>query len=67
MVAMVDEELYTVPEVAARLKVSTYTVLNWLRAGRLKGYRPGGRKAGWRVSASDLQRFLTAARPDQTE
>ena len=57
MVAMADE-LLRVPEVAARLKVSTWTVLNYLRGGRLRGHRPGGTKAGWRVRDSDLERFI---------
>ena len=58
MVAMVDERLYTVPEVAEKLRVSTWTVLNWLRAGQLKGFRAGGTKAGWRIRESDLQRYV---------
>ncbi len=58
MVAMTEDRLLTVPEVAERLRVSTYSVLNWLRAGRLVGYRPGGRKAGWRIRSSDVDRFL---------
>ena len=58
---MVAEELLTVSEVAARLRVSEYTIRNWLRAGRLKGYRPGGTKAGWRIKATNLAQFVAAA------
>jgi len=58
MVTMVDERLYTVPEVAEQLRISTYSVLNWLRAGQLKGFRAGGTKAGWRIRESDLQRYI---------
>jgi excisionase family DNA binding protein len=65
MVAMVDERAYTVPEVADRLRVSTWTVYNWLKAGRLGGYRLGGTKAGWRVSASDLERFIAERRAER--
>ncbi|MGD9889683.1 MAG: hypothetical protein AB7U18_00130 [Dehalococcoidia bacterium] len=31
----------------------------WLRDGKLVGRRLGGRRAGWRIRASDLDRFLT--------
>ncbi len=61
---VMDEQLYTVREVAARLRVSEYTVREWLRGGRLKGYRPGGTKAGWRVSDAEVRRFLTASGSD---
>jgi len=63
---MVTEELFTVREVAERLKVHEETVRRWLGAGELKGYRPGGKKTGWRIAASDLDRFIkgTANRPD---
>ena len=58
---MVDERMFTVPDVAARLQVSEETVRTWLRSGRLRGLRPGGRRAGWRVRQSDLERFMAAA------
>jgi len=63
---MVEDELLNVVEVAARLRVTDWTVREYLRSGRLKGYRPGGRKAGWRVRASDLEQFIEASanRPD---
>jgi excisionase family DNA binding protein len=55
---MADEQVLTVPEVADRLRVSTATVTNWLREGRLRGYRLGGTKAGWRIEVSDLDKFI---------
>ncbi|MGD9893134.1 MAG: helix-turn-helix domain-containing protein [Dehalococcoidia bacterium] len=55
---MTDDRTFTVGEVAARLRVSTATVTNWLRDGRLRGYRIGGTRAGWRVEANDLDRFI---------
>ena len=58
---MVDEDVLTVPEVAQRLRLSEDTVRIWLRSGRLRGFRPGGTKAGWRVRASDMKRFITDA------
>jgi excisionase family DNA binding protein len=58
---MADEEVLTVPEVAKRLRLSEYSVRNYLRAGRLRGYRPGGTRAGWRIPMSELQRFIAEA------
>jgi excisionase family DNA binding protein len=53
------EELLRVPQVAERLGLSPATVLAWLRAGRLKGFRAGGTRAGWRIPASEIERFIT--------
>jgi excisionase family DNA binding protein len=51
------EDLYTVKEVATKLKVSERAVLDWLRAGQLRGLRAG---RAWRVKESDLEAFLEA-------
>ena len=58
---MIDDKLLTVHDVADQLSVSEYTIRNWLNSGRLKGFRPGGDKAGWRVRASDLHAFIEGA------
>ena len=58
MVTMTDEQTLTVAEVASRLRVSTATVTNWLRERKLRGYRLGGKKAGWRIDASEVERFV---------
>ena len=63
MVTMTDEQLLTVEQVAKRLQVTEWTVRNWLRQGRLRGLQPGGRKAGWRIRPSDLERFLAESEP----
>jgi excisionase family DNA binding protein len=57
---MVDssDQLLTVREIAERVKVNDVTVQRWLRSGRLKGMRPGGRRTGWRIAESELRRFL---------
>jgi excisionase family DNA binding protein len=55
---MTDERLYTVDHVAAYLQVNQYTVRRWLREGQLGGFRLGGRSAGWRIRASELERFI---------
>ena len=55
---MNEERLFTVAEVAARLRTSQETIRRWLRSGRLRGIRLGGTRAGYRIAESDLQRFL---------
>ena len=55
---MTEERLYTVQEVAGRLKTTPETVRRWLRSGRLRGIRLGGTKLGYRIAETDLQRFL---------
>jgi excisionase family DNA binding protein len=59
---MAEDRALTVPEVAERLSLSEWTVRQWLRTGRLKGYQLGGRRAGWRVDESDLRAFLEHAK-----
>jgi excisionase family DNA binding protein len=49
------EELFTVMEVAERLKVRQRTVKRWLLSGQLHGLK-AGRK--WRVKPSAIERFL---------
>lgn len=46
-----------VPEIAARMRVSEYTVRRWLRSRRLRGILIG-RKVGWRIPVSEFQRFI---------
>ena len=57
-----EDEWFTVSEIAAKLKVTEQTVRRWLRAGALPGRNFGG-KAGYRVRGSDLAAFL-ARRPE---
>jgi excisionase family DNA binding protein len=58
---MNEQRLLTVREVAERLRSSPETVRRWLRQGKLRGFRPGGTKLGYRVPESELQRFLQLA------
>jgi excisionase family DNA binding protein len=53
-----NERLLTVREVAERLRSSSETVRRWLRQGKLRGFRPGGTKLGYRVPESELERFI---------
>jgi excisionase family DNA binding protein len=55
---MTGQHLLTVREVAERLRSSPETVRRWLRLGKLRGFRPGGTKLGYRVSEDELQRFM---------
>jgi excisionase family DNA binding protein len=57
---MTEQRLLTVREVAERIRSSPETVRRWLRQGKLRGFRPGGTKLGYRVPESELQRFLQA-------
>jgi excisionase family DNA binding protein len=52
-----EREWLTVAEIAERLRVSEVTVRRWLREGALVGRQLGGR-AGWRVAATELERFM---------
>jgi excisionase family DNA binding protein len=58
---MPEQRLLTVREVAQRLRSSPETVRRWLRQGKLRGFRPGGTKLGYRVPERELQRFLAGA------
>ena len=55
---MADDELLTVPEVAATLRLNEQTVRKWLREGRLPGIYLGTRTAGWRVRRTDVAAFI---------
>ncbi len=54
---MTEERWYTVEEIVDLLKVHEQTVRRWLRDGQLRGVLLG-RKAGYRVRATDLDAFL---------
>ena len=53
-----SEDLLTVPEVAAMLRLNEQTARKWLRDGRLPGIYLGTRTAGWRIQREDVTRFL---------
>ena len=50
-----DMILYSVPEVAHKLNVTTVTIRNYLRQGKLKGQKVMGR---WFISEEDLVEFF---------
>ena len=55
---MAGDELLTVRQVALRLKMNEETVRRWIKAKRLHALMPGGPKLGWRIPASELDRYL---------
>jgi excisionase family DNA binding protein len=55
------EKIYTPGMAAETLHVSTGTVKNWLRSGRLQGIKAGRQ---WRIRESDLEQFINQGRPD---
>jgi excisionase family DNA binding protein len=57
---MQDEPFLTVAAAAERLAISQESVRIWLRSGKLRGYRPGGSKIGWRIPATEVERVLRA-------
>lgn len=57
--------MYTVREVAERLGATDETVRRWLRSGKLRGIMPGGQRLGYRIPASELERLLQTAGPDE--
>ena len=48
-------ELYTVKQVAYLLRVSERTVMNYLKDGRIKGQKVGGK---WRITKAEIERFV---------
>ena len=49
------DDLLKASEVAQRLRVCHKTVTRWLASGQLQGQKVGNE---WRVTESDLQKFL---------
>jgi excisionase family DNA binding protein len=56
-----------VREVAQRLRSSPETVRRWLRQGKLRGFRPGGTKLGYRVAEDELERFIKLSQARQID
>ena len=60
------DELLTVKEVAARLKLNPQTVRRWIRSGRLHGQKISAR--GWRIKSEEMALTrLTRVHPDPEE
>jgi len=57
-----NNKYYTAEEVAEILKVTTESVRRWIRYGKLKSVRLGGKYI--RVSQADLDEFVLSMRGD---
>ena len=55
---MAERRVLTVAEAAEQLRVTDQTIRAWLKSGKLKGTRPGGTKAGWRIPAAVVETQL---------
>jgi excisionase family DNA binding protein len=53
-----EERMLTVEEVAERVRAHPQTVRAGLRSGKLKGHMPGGKRLGYRIPESEVERFL---------
>ena len=53
------DQLLTVLEVATQLRIIPKTVRRWLRAGKLRGVRLGGKKVGWRIPQGEVNRLVS--------
>jgi excisionase family DNA binding protein len=55
---MPDERYLTVEQAAERLQAHPETIRRLLRAGRLIGSQPLGRRGGWRIAESQIVGLL---------
>ena len=56
--AMEGERLLKVGEVAERLRVRPETVLRWIKQKKIRGSLIGGKRSGYRISESELERLI---------
>ena len=59
------EPLLTVTEVADRLRVTPATVVRWVNARRITGYKFSVGRAGWRIPTSEIERLLDEGRSER--
>jgi excisionase family DNA binding protein len=62
-----SEPYITVEDAARQLQVHPQTVRVWLRRGKLKGRLIGGRKSGYRIPASEIDRLLSPDSDSDTQ
>jgi len=59
------DRFYSVPEAAAALRLSQWTIWSWLKTGKLRGAKVGDRRV---IRESELQRLIVDdARPAKTQ
>ena len=59
-----QQEIYTVEEIAEKLKVTPTTVLRRIRDGKLNAFRTNGDSGSYRIKASDLDAFQHGTNPE---
>lgn len=52
---MTEIKLYSLKDLVELLKVTERTLHNYIKSGKLKGQKIGGR---WQISEANLQKFL---------
>lgn len=52
---MIQEEYYSIEEVAKLLKVAYLTVYRWIRSGQLQSFKAGKQ---YRIKKDTLQKFI---------
>ena len=57
-----EEEYYTIQQVADRLQVTRQAVYNWINEGRLRAVKVGNRT---RIPGSAVKEFLNPIRPGE--
>ncbi len=55
------DEIFTVSEAAARLKIKPDTLREWIYTDQIRAYRLGTR---WRIKAADLEALLQPKRAE---
>lgn len=63
---MTDHDILTAKEVANILRVHDYSVVKWIREGKLKGFKVGGGPGRWRVKREDLEAFMESENDEET-
>lgn len=61
-----DQEMLTVNEAAARLKLNPVTIRRWIKSKRIQAVSLGSDKAGYRIRASELHRVLNPDAADSS-
>jgi len=57
-----DEDFYTVEEVAQKLRMKVYTIREYIREKKLIAYRFG---RAYRIKKADYEKFVEERRTDQ--
>ncbi|MBE3111421.1 MAG: helix-turn-helix domain-containing protein [Acidobacteria bacterium] len=54
-------DFLTVNEVSEQLRCSRLTVTRWIKAKKLRAFKPGGGRV-WRISRTDFEKFIKKGR-----